>query len=98
MKKPSRLPHLSLLENIFSYDPVTGIISRNGKPLTGINDRNNYVKIKVSKQHCVYAHRLAWLLYHRKDPAPLYVEHKNGNPADNRIENLQLKRWPTRKS
>jgi len=99
MKTPTRLPHLELVENVFDYDPLTGIISRDGKQLTGNHDRSSgAIKIKVSKQHAVYAHRLAWLLYYRKDPAPLYVEHINGNRRDNRIVNLRLKRKPTRKS
>ncbi len=89
MKFPTPLPNLELLQLVFDYDPLTGFIYRNGKKLTGNFTRTGYYKIRVSSQHSVYAHRLAWKLFYREDPIRKRICHINGNPRDNRIENLR---------
>ena len=88
MKKPTALPPIELVELEFSYDPVTGAILKNGKRY-GANDRtSNQIKVRVGGR-TVNAARLAWLLYYRKDPVKRKIEHINGCPWDNRIENLR---------
>ncbi len=42
----------------------------------------------VYKYSRYYVHRVIWLLHHRKFPKGM-IDHKNGNPTDNRIENLR---------
>ena len=97
MKFPTPLPNLSLLQTQFTYDPITGCIYKNGKKITGNLTRTGYYKIRVSKQYSCYAHRLAWKLYYRVDPGKKFVEHINGNKLDNRIENLRLVKWPSKR-
>lgn len=83
-----------LKENLH-YDPLTGIFTRiksnckrikvgdiaNGK------DNNGYVRIKVNGI-IFFAHRLAWLYTYGEMPKDC-IDHKNGNPSDNRIDNLR---------
>ena len=97
MKFPTPLPNLSLLQTQFTYDPITGCIYKNGKKITGNLTRTGYYKIRVSKQYSCYAHRLAWKLYYRVDPGKKFVEHINGNKLDNRIDNLRLVKWPSKR-
>lgn len=39
--------------------------------------------------HTFLGHRIAWALHYGEWP-PRHIDHKNRNPADNRIENLRL--------
>ncbi len=36
------------------------------------------------------AHRLAWALFHGEAPEDALIDHRNGDPFDNRLENLRL--------
>jgi hypothetical protein len=53
-----------------------------GTPMT-----SGHVFIQISTEHRYYAHRLAWLYVHGRWPKR--IDHKNGNPSDNRIKNLR---------
>jgi hypothetical protein len=60
------------------------------KPAGGKNSQG-YIQIEVSyggKRNAIYAHRLAFLFENGSWPEKV-VDHKNGNPSDNRIENLR---------
>jgi len=77
----------------FSYDATTGLITNNktGKVYVK-NTPNGYIYIKVVNKHTgkgvmVYAHRLAWFLFHGVEPD--VIDHKNGDRDDNSISNLQ---------
>ena len=68
------------------------------KPAGSRNPRG-YIKIAISKKHYM-AHRLIWL-YH-KGWLPEALDHKNGNPSDNRLGNLRAatqmeNRWNSRR-
>lgn len=80
---------------LFLYEPVSGLMTRristsaNAKEgmIVGCLDKSGYVKISVSKR-LYYFHRVAWLLMTGNWPEAL-VDHINGNPSDNRWENLR---------
>ena len=88
MKPPTPLPPIDLLELNFSYDPVEGVLyNKNGKAINS-NDRTGCGKIKVGRKTTTVA-RVCWSLFHRKDPGKKIIRHINGDPWDNRIENLR---------
>ena len=57
-----------------------------GKQPGSIN-RDGYRLIRVARAVFV-AHRIAWLL-ERGDPIPAEIDHRDGNPDNNRIDNLR---------
>lgn len=84
------------LREALRYEPDTGLFVWANPPgeharLAGYvagGITTGYVTIKVDG--CKYkAHRLAWLYVHGEWP-PGDVDHRNGCPLDNRIENLRI--------
>lgn len=55
--------------------------------IAGYTNPEGYVEIRFNYQK-VKAHRLAWFIYYGKWPKH-FIDHKNGNPSDNRIKNLR---------
>lgn len=89
------------VRSILDYDPVTGIFRwrfREGYPPKWNNKHagkpagcsvRDYIQIRVSTETgCHPAHRLAWLYVHGRWPRD-YIDHINGDPSDNRLENLR---------
>ena len=67
-------------------------------PAGSVNHRG-YVRVGIAKRYYM-AHRLIWL-YHR-GWLPDALDHKNGNPSDNRMRNLRVatqteNRWNARR-
>ena len=72
------------------YDPEspTGIAGRAGHRHGGGGLYGGaYLGVRVGGKP-YYAHRLVWALHHG-DPGDLVVDHLDGDPSNNRIENLQ---------
>ena len=80
-----------LLNKQFHYDHLTGVITR----LTGTKiGAAGYYTLKGRNRIMIngkrfLASRLAWFLYYGKWPEKT-VDHINGNPSDDRIDNLRL--------
>ena len=89
MKAPTRLPAIELVEASFSYDPVEGILyTKHGNPVNNRDRDTGTNKVRVGRKSTTVA-RVCWFLYYRKDPGSKIIQHINGNPYDNRIENLR---------
>jgi len=71
-------------EFTYSNGVLTG--KRGGK---GHSNGKGRIKIKL-KKGIFYAHRIIWEMHFGKIPNGLIIDHMNGNPSDNRIENLRL--------
>ncbi len=82
------------LRELLRYDPTTGVFAwvadrggaKAGTEAGAINAKGyRYICI----DYTLYAaHRLAWMFVHG-DCVPSIVDHKDGNPLNNRIENLR---------
>lgn len=77
----------------FSYDPITGIITRNkdNTPITS-TDRYGYIKVTTyfeGKRYYMLGHRVAWLLHYGEWPSD-DIDHINQSKVDNAIGNLRV--------
>jgi len=81
------------LKQVLQYFPTTGRFrwrlrqTRGERSEAGTLRPNGYRRIQVDGVFH-YSHRLAWLHVHGEHPTG-EIDHKNGNPADNRIANLR---------
>lgn len=83
-----------LLE-LYKYDPITGVVFRTtrmgnypaGSACNAVTTNGKYYKTTY-KGDQILLHRLAWFLYHKKQP-PEVIDHKDGDGLNNRIDNLR---------
>ena len=90
MKKTKKLPTLERLEELFDYDPFSGLLIRKstGKEAGSFNKQlYRVVTIDGTKY---YVHRIVFKMFYRKEPGVNFlIDHINGCPHDNSIENLR---------
>lgn len=87
------------LHELYVYDPETGrlISRRTGGFLAGrvivrdgrIACRQHLIRITPTVEKTMTAHRMVWAMVHNEWPS-LEVDHIDGDPLNNRIENLRL--------
>lgn len=95
MNRIRPLPNRQRIAQVVDYDPPSGIFTwqatlsnraQSGK-VAGSLDHQGYVVIRIDG--VLYrAHRLAWLIMTGASPTEL-IDHRNGNRADNRWDNLR---------
>lgn len=82
------------LRRLFSYNPKSGELTWKVSPCnsvkvgqrTGKDNGNGYLKMQY-KGNKMYAHRVAYAIYH--GVVPKTIDHVNGDSLDNRICNLR---------
>jgi hypothetical protein len=92
-KKHKRLPQLEYLLDKFDYDPTTGGLYKKGAEPCEANALGSWKPCghkQIWIQGTTYLlHRIVFYMFHRKDPMGYMIDHINGDPADNRIQNLR---------
>ena len=92
--EPRKGPTSERLRELFHYDPETGAFVRRvrvgryqvGEEAGSVSKVSGYREIGVDGR-LYLAHRLAWTMVHGEPPK--YIDHANGDRADNRIANLR---------
>lgn len=96
---PRPLPTQAVLRELLDYEPLTGIFRwrkepRPNRPLigkiAGSARKTGYLYIAVDGSDQIGAHRLAWIYVHGLTIGGAEIDHKDGNPSNNAIENLRL--------
>jgi len=88
------------MQERFHYDPETGDLTHKkgrfkGKVAGSVLEQNGGYRYlclgKGGKQHSLLAHRVIWLLVHGEvPPEGMEIDHIDGNPENNRIDNLRV--------
>lgn len=93
--KPKDLSlNIELLKNELNYCATTGTLiwqrdtrGRRAGTIAGYKRKDGYIEVYIAGRRHL-AHRLIWAIVHGSMPQNS-IDHINGNPSDNRIENLR---------
>ena len=79
------------LQQRYWYDRTAGVVrNRKNQVIKGFEASKGYLMLNArfdGTRHMVILHRLVWVLVYGRFPK--LIDHINGNPKDNRIENLR---------
>ena len=79
------------LKERYWYDAAQGVVrNRKGQVIKGFEESKGYLRLNVrgnGTRYEIKLHRLVWVLVYGRFPKQ--IDHINGNPKDNRIENLR---------
>jgi len=76
------------LHDKFIYDDGLLINKVTGHIYSNMHDKG-YIRVKISGKR-YYAHRIIWEMFHEAIPEGIQIDHIDGDPYNNRIENLRL--------
>lgn len=94
------MKHMERLREFYAYDPASGAftcVKKRSGTQKNIGERVDCLVVNHNgrRYRRVYAlgkwylaHRLAWYFYYGVTP-PQFIDHRNGDGEDNRIENLR---------
>lgn len=82
-------PDIELVRRWFSYDPITGHITRKLKARSNHPDVLNPTRTRIDFMGTRYpCTHIIWVIYYGKWP-DVYIDHINNNHLDNSITNLR---------
>jgi hypothetical protein len=96
MANSKALPPLERIDELFCYDPITGLLTRKvpirkhrAGAVVGCLMANGYLVVRVDGV-LLLVHRICYAMHYRNDPVGHQVDHIDNSRTNNRAPNLRL--------